>query len=219
MVRRPKIKVTKNGPYIVTGGIPLIKMVIETDEEGHSLSWREVETYPPRESYALCRCGQSSKKPYCDGSHVLKKFIGEEIAEKIPYLETVRNIVGPELKLTDRRDLCVGAAFCVRAGNIWNLTVNSDNLEYRQTAIEQASNCPSGRLVVWDNNNSPIEPDLKPSIAVTEDQDGVAGPLWVRGGIEIESEDGYIYEKRNRVTLCQCGKSKNKPYCDISHLE
>jgi len=197
MTSKPKIKIMKNGPYIVTGGVPLIKMVIETDEEGNSLNWKKVEIYPRRESYALCRCGQSSKKPYCDGAHVLKKFIGTETAERKLYLETVRNFMGPELKLTDKRDLCVGAAFCVRAGNIWNLTVNSDNPKYKQTAVEQASNCPSGRLVVWDNNNSPIEPVFEPSIVVTEDQDGVAGPLWVRGGIEIESEDGYIYQKIN----------------------
>jgi len=31
--------------------------------------------------------------------------------------------------------------------------------------------------------------------------------------------DGRAYEVRNRVSLCRCGKSKNKPFCDGSHLE
>ena len=36
-------------------------------------------------------------------------------------------------------------------------------------------------------------------------------------GIQIESEDGTLYEVRNRVTLCRCGKSSNMPFCNGSH--
>jgi CDGSH-type Zn-finger protein len=39
----------------------------------------------------------------------------------------------------------------------------------------------------------------------------------VRGSITVEAEDGARYEKRNRVTLCRCGASSNKPFCDGSH--
>jgi CDGSH-type Zn-finger protein len=46
----------------------------------------------------------------------------------------------------------------------------------------------------------------------------VSGPIWVRGGIEIESAEGHAYQVRNRVTLCRCGKSQNKPFCDGSHV-
>ena len=42
--------------------------------------------------------------------------------------------------------------------------------------------------------------------------------MWVKGGLRIESSDGTNYEIRNRVTLCRCGKSKNKPFCDSSHV-
>ena len=91
---------------------------------------------------------------------------------------------------------------------------NSDNPEAKKTAIQIASNCNSGRFVVWNKENgNPIKPDLETSIAVTgEPEKGVSGPLWVRGGISIESSDGIIYEIRNRVTLCRCGKSSNKPF-------
>jgi CDGSH-type Zn-finger protein len=41
--------------------------------------------------------------------------------------------------------------------------------------------------------------------------------LWVRGGIRVESEDGTPYERRNRMTLCRCGKSANMPFCNGSH--
>jgi CDGSH-type Zn-finger protein len=98
--------------------------------------------------------------------------------------------------------------------------LQSDNPEDKKTAIQIASNCNSGRFVVWDKKTkTSIEPDFEPSIAVTEEPEkGVSGPLWVRGGIKIVSSDGDIYEVRNRVTLCRCGKSTNKPYCDGTHI-
>ena len=213
-----RIKVTKNGPYIVTGGLPLRGMVIEVDYKGYPLHWVLTKNYKARETYSLCRCGRSKNKPYCDGSHEKVCFKGVETADRTPYLEDVRVYDGPELKLTDKKVLCIGAGFCTRAGNSWNLTVNSDTPEYKETAIQQAADCPSGRLVEWDKRGNAIEPDLEPSIAVTEDQDGVSGALWVRGGVEIEAADGHVYEVRNRVTLCRCGRSQIQPLCDGSHL-
>ena len=72
----------------------------------------------------------------------------------------------------------------MRAGGVWNLTGQSDIPEARDTAVEQACNCPSGRLVVRDRNTGiPIEPELERSIAVIENPlHGEHGPLWVRGG-------------------------------------
>jgi uncharacterized Fe-S cluster protein YjdI len=147
------------------------------------------------------------------------QFNGAETVGSELYLENVKEYIGPELKLTDKLELCSAAAFCVRDAGIWNLTAHSDRPGFRETAIEEAANCPSGRLVVWDNLDNPIEPDYEPSIVVTEHEDGSPGPLWVRGEVEIESVDGNIYEKRNRVTLCRCSESQNKPLCDGSHIE
>jgi CDGSH-type Zn-finger protein len=217
--KKEKIKVTKNGPFKVTGSIPLSKMIIETDEENYPYKWKEAKIYPERNNYALCRCGKSKKKPYCDNTHTKIQFNGTETAGYACYQDNVKEYLGPELKLTDNRELCVSAGFCTRAGNTWNLTVHSDNIEYKKIAIEQAANCPSGRLVVWDKQDNPIEPNYKQSIVVTEDEDGVPGPLWVRGEIEIESADNIVYEKRNRVTLCRCDKTQNTPLCDGSHLD
>ncbi|MEJ2281011.1 MAG: CDGSH iron-sulfur domain-containing protein [Candidatus Bathyarchaeota archaeon] len=219
MVKNAKIKITKDGPYLVTGGIPLSRMIIETDSYGDSCTWKEVEQYPQKESYMLCRCGKSLNKPYCDGTHRLQCFNGTETANNEPYLEKVKEYIGPKLKLTDKKELCVGAGFCVRDAGTWNLTVHSDRPGFKEIAIEEATNCPSGRLVIWDKHNKMIEPDYDPSIVITEYQDGSPGPLWIRGKIDIESADGIKYEKRNRVTLCNCGKSENKPFCDGSHFE
>ena len=70
-------------------------------------------------------------------------------------------------------------------------------------------------MVTWDKKTkAPFEKKFQPSIEIIEDpQIKVSGPIWVKGGIEIESADGYKYETRNRVTLCRCGKSNNKPFC------
>jgi hypothetical protein len=81
--------------------------------------------------------------------------------------------------------------------------------------------CPAGRLVAWDREtNVALEPTFEPSIGLVEDPSrGLAGPLWVRGGIPIVSADGEDYEIRNRVTLCRCGASGNKPFCDGNHVK
>ena len=212
------IKVTKDGPYIVTGKIPLIDAKIEADDEGYPYQWLEEEHYPLLETYALCRCGKSTNKPYCDNRHKLG-FDGTETASHEKYLDNVKTYEGPELKLTDNRELCVGSGFCTRAGNIWNLTVHSDNPDFKQIAIYEASDCPSGRLVLWDKMDDPIEPSFDPSIAITKDEDDIQGPIWVRGEIPIKSAEEKEYERRNRVTLCRCGRSSNKPLCDGSHLD
>lgn len=216
-----KIKIVKNGPYLVSGEIPLLKLSIKTDEKGYPLQWIEEKHYPDQEEYALCRCGQSKNKPYCDGSHEQNGFVGTEVANHDSYLDSAEKLEGPELILTDNYILCDHAGFCNRAGGITYLINNSNDIQSKNTAIEIASNCNSGRLVVWDKDSkNPIEPKFIPSIAVSEEPDkGVSGPLWVRGGIQIESSEGTVYEVRNRVTLCRCGESTNKPFCEGSHIE
>jgi len=214
-----KIKVSKNGPYLVSGRIPIQKQVITTDSEGTPIEWRAGTKYPPQEKCALCRCGQSKNKPFCDGTHVKVGFDGTETAGQEAYLNKPKEIDGPALKLIDIEELCTSARFCHRADGIWNLVPKSGDAEKKRIAIEEACDCPSGRLLVRDKNaNKIIEPDFEKSIGLVEDPAvGVSGPIWVRGGIPVESADGKTYKIRNRVTLCRCGKSSNKPFCDSSH--
>ena len=147
-------------------------------------------------------------------------FDGTEKSSGQPYLDQARKVLGPALDLTDAQELCAAARFCDRAGGVWRLTHQSDDSEAERIAIEEAGNCPSGRLVVWEKERKPIEPSFEPSIVVVEDpQEGMSGPIWVRGGVPVESADGITYEIRNRVALCRCGKSTNKPFCDGSHCK
>ncbi len=215
-----KVTVTKNGPYLVSGGLPLSKETIECDGKGYSVEWKKGEKYPEQKNYALCRCGKSKNKPYCDGTHAGAKFDGEETASRKRYSEIAKKIKGPELELTDALELCSLARFCDRAGGIWRLTRESGNRKSKETAIQEAFRCPSGRLVVWDKKTGkPLEPKLKQSISLIEDpQKKASGPIWLKGNVPLESADGTRYEIRNRVTLCRCGSSNNKPLCDGSHI-
>ena len=82
-----KIKVTKNGPYLVSGGVPLSELTMGIDEEGQCHGWKETKKYPVEETYALCRCGHSANLPFCDGTHGKVKFEGKETASHRPLLE------------------------------------------------------------------------------------------------------------------------------------
>jgi CDGSH-type Zn-finger protein len=216
-LKKYKIQITENGPYIVSGGVPMAEQSIQVDQSGDCHGWREGKKYPLQEKYALCRCGQSSTKPFCDGSHLKHNFDGTETASREQYVDQAVRIHGPNLDLTDYEDLCVGARFCHRGEGIWKLIEKSDDPDAWKMAVEEAADCPSGRLVTWDKNGKTIEPEYQPSIGLVNDHKNRKGPIWVRGGIPIESADGTTYEIRNHVTLCRCGKSYNKPFCDGRH--
>ena len=214
-----RITVTADGPYLVEGGVPLVRLEIVVNEAGESVGYRELERFDAGDSYMLCRCGQSGSKPFCDFTHVSIGFDGAETAGHGTYMEQAIGIDGPGLRLHDVRRLCAEARFCDRAGGLWNLINRCDDAETRELAIEEAQLCPSGRYVACDENGELLEPVLEPSIALIEDPHlGVSGPLFVMGGIEIVDGSGEPYEVRNRITLCRCGHSKNKPFCDGSHI-
>jgi CDGSH-type Zn-finger protein len=215
----PRIKVGKDGPYLVSGNVPLMEQLVVDDENGVPCAWKEGKGYSLQRSYTLCRCGKSKKKPFCDGSHTKTKFNGVENARGRFAEKGTELFPGPTLELTDIRPYCSRAMFCHRGEGIWKLTAESDDPEARKIAIDIAFNCPAGRLVEKDVDSSKdIEPNLEPSIGVIFDPNrDEEGPLWVRGGIQVEGADGFLYKRRNRVTLCRCGRSKNMPLCDASH--
>jgi CDGSH-type Zn-finger protein len=216
----PRIRVTKDGPYVLVGPLAVARQTIVTDEAGESVAWQEGDAFPDRVPCALCRCGSSDVKPYCDGSHVLMRFDGTETASRTPYDEVAAEIEGPTLVLKDDVKLCAEARFCAAKGAAWHRVARDDD-ESRDIVIGEAHACPSGRYTVVDKTTgAALEPELEPSIGLIEDpSQGVSGPLWVRGGIPVESAAGTVYEVRNRVTLCRCGGSKNKPFCDATHVD
>jgi|WetSurMetagenome_2_1015567.scaffolds.fasta_scaffold58888_2 CDGSH-type Zn-finger protein len=214
-----RIVISKNGPYRVSGGLPLDKAIIVAGRDGIPDKWGKGEKFPAQEGYALCRCGHSENKPYCTGAHAEKRFDGTETASRKKYIEQAESTRGPAVTLTDAISFCAIARYCEKAGSVWALAEKGDKKSVK-LAIREACDCPAGRLVAWDKKTGkPIEPKLKKSISLVEDpSEGASGPIWVKGGVPIQSSDGYVYEIRNRVTLCRCGKSINKPFCDGTHL-
>jgi len=220
-MKERKIVVSKNGPYLVSGSLPLGKEISELGKEGEPERWVKGKQYPAQESYALCRCGQSKNKPFCDGTHGSVNFDGTETASRKLYSEQAKTLEGPGIDLKDAQSLCATARFCHPKGSVWNLVLESGDPASKKSAIQEACNCPSGRLVAHDKKTGePIESKYEPSISLVEDpQVKSSGPIWVKGGVAIESESGRCYETRNRVTLCRCGRSGNKPFCDGSHIK
>jgi CDGSH-type Zn-finger protein len=214
------IRVSENGPYLVSGALPLSDQAIGIDEQDNAWSWVPGEAHEPGERYALCRCGQSSNKPFCDGTHVRVGFDGTETASREPYAAEAERIDGPTMSVDDNEPLCAFARFCDGYGSIWSRVGETDDDASRELVSHEGSHCPSGRLVVRDKQagGAAVEPDLPPSIVCVDDpQQEVSGPLFVRGGVTVIAADGETYEVRNRVTLCRCGQSSNKPFCDGTH--
>ena len=67
------------------------------------------------------------------------------------------------------------------------------------------------------------EPPTKPSQPLASRDGKLAitlyanGPLGVAGAVEILSGTGRTIDRLDKVTLCRCGQSSNKPYCDGTH--
>jgi len=219
-MKKAKIVIAKNGPYRVTGGLPLGKEIARIGKDGEPEKWVKGKKYPLQENYTLCRCGGSANKPFCDNTHAQAGFDGTETASREPYARQAKKIAGPGLDLLDAEPLCSEARFCHPQGDTWHLVPQSADPAKKRAAVRQAGNCPSGRLVACDKKTGkPAEPAFPPSLSLVEDpQKQVSGPIWVKGGVEIESEDGTAYEPRNRVTLCRCGQSDNKPFCVGNHI-
>lgn len=214
------IKITADGPYMVYGQPPIDQEIIVQNEEGASWEYRKgLKFDSSREPVALCRCGASKKAPYCDGSHTQLRWDPRETSSKRPLLEGAAAFEGPTMILADNEKYCAFARFCDAYGRIWNIVQKASTEEEKELVRHEAGHCPAGRLVVYDKEKKEVyEPEFEPSISVIEDPGiKVSGPLWVKGGIRIESADGRNYEIRNRVTLCRCGMSSNKPFCNGAH--
>jgi CDGSH-type Zn-finger protein len=208
-----KIRIRKNGPYIVEGGVPLVRKSIVYSEYGEPLTWKTESIIPTDEIYLLCRCGQSRHKPFCDSSHSRLGFDGTETASTEPSAARRRVFAGTRITMSDDESLCADAGFCGnRIAKVWDMIERTGDSQIRFQLMQMVERCPSGRLVYALQTGEVIEPDLPQQIAVITD-----GPYWVTGGIPIELSDGRLLEVRNRVTLCRCGHSQNKPLCDSTH--
>jgi len=221
-----RIVVTRNGPYVVEGDVPLVSKTQVVSEHGEPLAWRkdgEISVSPGE--YRLCRCGQSANRPFCDGSHQKVGFDGTETADTT--LTGMRKSTVPRgtgIIVEKDSSLCMLSGYCeFRDVGLGRLLTATEDTKMRSLIIAMIERCPSGALTYRIEAGGPdIEPDLPQQVAVTTEitsHGPIVGPLWVTGNIPIERSDGQPLETRNRVTLCNCGHSCNKPLCDGTHRD
>lgn len=211
-----KIKILKNGPYLVSNSISLKEEIITPVNKHYE--YRPGRELPQKNRYSLCRCGKSNNPPFCDGEHKNFDFDGRETASKESYKKRAELLEGEEVNLMDDQR-CALLRFChTEKGDTWELIEESSDKAKRKLAVKSASECLAGRLTPLDKNNKIVEKDLDPEIVILQDPEkNCSSAIIVKGYIEIEGAAGKKYEKRNSVALCRCGESSNKPFCDCTH--
>ena len=225
-VNSKRIIVMKNGPDSVEGDVPLVFKTQLVSEYGDPLTWQKDGTIAVSDAeYHLCRCGQSGKPPFCDGTHRKVGFDGTETAD-IDETELRKQAFPHGTHIIVKKDpsLCMSSGYCgLRDAGMNQLVSATDDTKVRSLVMAMVERCPSGALTYRIEADGPdIEPDLPQQVAVTTEitSDGpIAGPLWVTGGIPVGRSDGQPFETRNRITLCNCGHSSCKPLCDGTHRD
>jgi len=188
---------------------------VETEYE-EPIDWAPFEPLQAEADYALCRCGRSATKPFCDDTCAGLVWDSAETADRAPRATRARVFAGQGVVMTDDHALCTHAGFCGdRFTSVWQMVRHTDDPVVRERMQAMIDRCPSGTLAhAVDREADNDEPVFELGIGVIKD-----GPLWIRGGISVQSADGVTYEVRNRMTLCRCGNSSNKPFCDGSHYD
>jgi len=218
-----KITVRPNGPYKVEGNIPLVRKSQIVSEYGEPLNWKvdgEIQVESP---YFLCRCGGSQDKPFCDGTHKRIGFDGTETARTDSFADRQKvDERGTGIVVKSDHSLCMNSGFCGnRKTNIPRMVPHTKEPAVRAEIMAMIDRCPSGTYSYsLTPDGEDIEADLPVQIADSVEvisAGPIQGSLWVTGYIEIERSDQQPLEVRNRVTLCNCGESCNKPLCDGTH--
>jgi CDGSH-type Zn-finger protein len=209
------IEVDEDGPYHVIGRIPISRVSKVLSDKREAIGWNVDDELAEEDEMWLCRCGNSTNKPYCSDAHLDVPFDGTETAATNSYEERAEVLGGTEVQIVDDRSVCTHASFCSsKITNAWKAAeLIDDDEELRDTIVKMVSRCPSGALTIY-RNGVPVEPNLPLEIRVQQD-----GPLLITGGVTVKRADGQTFEMRNRIALCRCGQSSNKPLCDGTHKE
>jgi len=205
---RPKIACSPNGPYrLVNDPTPV---PVDT------LQGPAGQRYKSAIGVSLCRCGGSKNKPFCDGTHGTNGFKGDNLAD--PAKNKRATYVGKSVTIFDNRAICAHAGFCtdglkevfLEEGKPW---IVPDGATVAQV-IETIKKCPSGALSYALNGVEALAESSEPTVTVTQD-----GPYAVTGGVELVGVAFGDGASKEHYTLCRCGQSKNKPFCDGSHWD
>ncbi len=191
-----------DGPYLVKG--------LET------LTGSGEEALETKDVIALCRCGGSANKPFCDGTHKTNGFTSENASDRSKDRRV--DYAGAEITVHDNRAICAHCGACTKGlPAVWDTKrtpwIDPDGAPAGEIA-EVVRQCPSGALSHSLGGVEHRDHERPPAILVSRN-----GPYYVTGGIELEVDDALWGEgaSREHFTLCRCGHSKNKPFCDGTH--
>ena len=190
-----------NGPYLVTN-CRLLKNMMDGKE------------YATDGTVALCRCGGSRNKPYCDGTHKTNGFSGDKADDRAP--DTRESHAGEGVTIHDNRGICAHAGRCTeglkavfKLGEEPWIDATAEPARAIATAIEQ---CPSGALSYTIGDTEHRDRESDPMLVIVPN-----GPYAVKGGADLQGADFGEGASREHFTLCRCGQSKNKPFCSGAH--
>ncbi|MEK6951065.1 MAG: CDGSH iron-sulfur domain-containing protein [Nanoarchaeota archaeon] len=202
MPEKPVIDVMNDGPYIVR------QLSHFTNSHNQPLETKPVT--------ALCRCGHSKSKPYCDGTHGKIRFHSDKLPGAT--LQERHDFQGKEVTISDNEGVCAHAGFCDgRSPEVFWTFENGKRVPHPDKAaaekiISTIRLCPSGALRYKIKQKIYDDFSRQPGIRVSKE-----GPYYVVGGVELRDEINSRPDSLEHYTLCRCGASKNKPFCDGSH--
>lgn len=177
---------------------------------------------------ALCRCGASKNKPFCDGTHSTIGFssenkvdenVGSGIGEKNIVKDKRKDYVDKKITIHDNRRICSHAAECVNnLPSVFKLNsrpwINPDAAEVEEI-VDTIRKCPSGALSYSiDSIEYRDQNDRNPMVTVSKD-----GPYVITGRVELMGDNIRFGDgaSKEHYTLCRCGASNIKPFCDGMH--
>ncbi len=216
---KPKILPLPNGPYYLINDMQPKVVYNLQNFKGEPLSTTV--------GIALCRCGESKNKPFCDGTHNVIGFSSanrtldeNDDTKKTAIKDKRRNYPGKEITVHDNRKICSHAAECVNnLSSVFKLGsrpwINPDASKMNDI-IDVVRRCPSGALSYSIDGVEYRDPEEQRNPIVTVLKNG---PYHITGGIELIGENIQFGEgaSKEHYTLCRCGASENKPFCDGAH--
>ncbi len=165
---------------------------------------------------ALCRCGASERKPFCDGTHTKNGFKDAKLTDGA--WDKRESYAGASITVHDNRGICSHASVCA---DELEAVFNADREPWVdpdaapvEAIIEIIKKCPSGALSYSIEGTEFRDQDRKPAITVSKN-----GPYFVVGGIELQNVKKGDCASDEHFALCRCGGSKNLPFCDGAHRD
>ncbi|HJZ71846.1 MAG TPA: CDGSH iron-sulfur domain-containing protein [Vicinamibacterales bacterium] len=203
-----RVRVRENGPYLLTGVATMSNFL------------GEPTIRPP--VAALCRCGRSESKPWCDGTHATIGFDDRKHPDRVA--DRLDAYAARQFTILDNRGICAHSGRCTdalpaafRVGAepfVAPAGARADDI------LRAIQSCPSGALgaAIAERRAADLVDRIRPpAIEVSKD-----GPYFVTGGVDLRDDAGSepvraAGSSREHFALCRCGQSKNKPFCSGAH--